>query len=325
MTGTTVEVDAVARLIQISGLSGWYNTAQKYQKSAVNPATRPLSAGACDCHAHVFEPDRFPYAAKRSYTPGRATVGELERMHSSLAIERVVLVQPSVYGTDNTCLVDALRAFGPRRARGIAVVNPAVVTSKELAALQEAGVRGIRLNLQVQGADLDAARAQIARARQLLAAMGWSLQLHASLDTVVALLDDLRRLEKPVVLDHYAGGLRPDPVAEELLRRLVVAMTNSPLYVKLSAPYRLWTGAPAASPAALAAVFAQAAPDRILWGSDWPHTGNSRRGLSIDAIEPFRDIDNAQVLQQLLAAIPDPQVREALLVRNPQTLYGFDA
>jgi 2-pyrone-4,6-dicarboxylate lactonase len=278
-----------------------------------------LFPGACDCHAHVFEPERFPYVQERAYTPGTATVEQLQALHRGLGIDRVVLVQPSVYGTDNACMLEALRVLGVQRARGIAVVDLGSISDAQLRNLHEGGVRGVRLNLHLDGRGLDEARRQVAAAARLRAMPGWSLQVHAMLDVVVSLLEDLRRLEMPVALDHHAGGLLPG--GEPLLDRLLAELRRGHLYVKLSAPYRLRAGEQAAR---FARAFHAAAPDRILWGSDWPHTGGSgKEGRNKDAIEPFRPIRNEQVLRDLLSWLPDEDARQRLLVRNPAALYGF--
>lgn len=286
--------------------------------------THPYSV-ACDCHAHVFAPTRFPYAAQRAYTPPDAEVAFLRELHRRLGISRVVLVQPSVYGTDNACMLEAIAALGPQHARGVAVVDVAAIGEQDLWDLHEAGIRGVRLNLHVRGGGLAKAREELAAAHRLRAMPDWSLQVHATLDLVAALLDDLREVGVPVVLDHYAGGLQPDPASEELLGRLLAELRRGHLYVKLSAPYRLWTGCASAHAARLAQLFCAAAPDRILWGSDWPHTGGSgQRGGDAGAIEPFRTIDSAQVLRDLLACLPNADARHRMLVRNPAALYGFD-
>lgn len=283
----------------------------------------PLPSNACDCHAHVFDPARFPYAPRRAYTPPPADVRQLAQLHRGLAVDRVVLVQPSVYGTDNACLLDALQVLGPARARGIAVLDLAAASAPQLQQLHQGGVRGVRLNLQVGGDGLARARQQVQDARRLRTLPGWSLQVHAGLDLVVALREDLRELAVPVVLDHFAGGLQPG--GDGLLGRLLAELQHGHLYVKLSAPYRLWAGAGPGQAARLAREFHAAAPDRILWGSDWPHTGGSgQRGGDPLAVEPFRTVDNGPVLRDLLACLPDDDARQRLLVRNPAALYGFD-
>jgi predicted TIM-barrel fold metal-dependent hydrolase len=292
----------------------------------MRPIFSPLPAHTCDCHVHVFEPARFPYAPQRAYTAPAAGVERLAALHRTLGIERTILVQPSVYGTDNACLLDALQALGPARARGIAVVDLPTVTDQALRNLHAGGVRGVRLNLHVSGEGLAGAKAQLRAARRLRALPGWSLQVHARIDVVAALLEDFRGLDVPVVLDHYAGGLLPDPSAEDFLGLVLAELRRGHLYVKLSAPYRLWTGVGTAQASRLAREFQSAAPDRVLWGSDWPHTGGSgRRAGNAADVEPFRTIDNAQVLADLLACLPDDDARRRLLVRNPASLYGFEA
>lgn len=281
-----------------------------------------MQPAACDCHVHLFDTKRFPYVAGRAYTPPPASLAALQAFHGALGIERAVLVQPSVYGTDNRCLLNGLREFGTGRARGIAVVDLATVTNAQLEALHDAGVRGLRLNLHVSGSSLVDARQQIARAQRLRFLPGWSLQAHADVDVLASLLDDFLNLEMPIVLDHYAGASALERNIETALATVLQAMRNAPVYVKLSAPYRLPASA---SVAALARRFHDAAPTRIVWGSDWPHTGGAGgQGRSPEAIEPFREVDNAAVLQSLLAALPDAAARHRLLVSNPAALYGFD-
>lgn len=285
-----------------------------------------LPETTCDCHVHVFDPARFPYAPRRAYTPPPASVRDLQQLHRDLSVDRTVLVQPSVYGTDNACMLDALQVLGLDRARGIAVVDLVAASDTELRRLHEGGVRGVRLNLHVSGDGLADAKRQVQAARRLQALPGWSLQVHASLDLHVALLEDYRALELPVVLDHFAGGLLPDPASDDLLGRLLAELRRGHLYVKLSAPERLWAGEGPGHAARLAREFHAAAPDRILWGSDWPHTGGSgQRGGDAQAIEPFRTVHDVQVLRDLLACLPDDDARHRLLVRNPATLYGFAA
>jgi predicted TIM-barrel fold metal-dependent hydrolase len=272
----------------------------------------------------VFEPLRHPYAEGRSYTPPSAVVESLLELHAALGIERMVLVQPSVYGTDNACLLAALEVLGTERARGISVLDWTTVSHAQLQALHAAGVRGARLNLQVTGDGVGAAREQVRHAQGIARMPGWSLQVHARLDLVSELLPDLRALELPVVLDHFAGGLQSGPASEAALAALLDELRLGHLYVKLSAPYRLWPGAGADHAARLARAFHAAAPDRILWGSDWPHTGGSgARSGAAGGIEPFRTVDSGQVLRDLLAGLPDDEARHRLLVRNPAALYGF--
>jgi len=285
-----------------------------------------LNTPTCDTHVHVFDPQHFPYLPQRAYTPPAASTHELLTLHAALGVERVVLVQPSVYGTDNTCLLNAIATIGLHRARGVAVVNLDTVTIGDLQQLHDGGVRSLRLNLHVGGEGVQAAARQVQQAGSLLRPLGWHLQVHASLATHTQLRHDFERIEIPVVLDHYAGGLSTETDRHQPLEQLLRTMAHAPLWVKLSAPYRLAADATTEHAHHLATAFTQAAPDRVLWGSDWPHTGGSgSRGGDAASPRPeaFRQVDNQQVLSDLLAWMPDDAQRHRLLVSNPARLYGF--
>lgn len=282
---------------------------------------QPYPPGACDCHVHVFEPEVFPLASKRAYTPARAGVDDLLAMHQALGISRVVLIQPSVYGNDNACLLNAVAQLGIDRARGVAVVDLKTISATELQQLHGGGVRGVRLNLHVSGAGLQEVKQQIELACRIADLPGWHLQVHASLDLHVSMLEDYSTLGVPVVLDHFAGGTMPDPESESLLIRLVNAMRVAPIYVKLSAAYRMWSGC---SAEALTKLFYSVAPQQVVWGSDWPHTGGAGgKGRSPEAIEPFRQIDNRTALEQVLRSLNSVDATQRILVDNPARLYGF--
>ena len=284
--------------------------------------TQKLPKHTCDTHVHVFEPAQFPYALKRAYTPGHAPVAKLLAMHQSLGVSRVVLVQPSVYGDDNTCLLDAIARIGPSQARGVAVVDLNTVSDDTLAQLHAGGVRGIRLNLHVSGeAGLSQVQQQVLAAKRLVQLPSWHLQVHASMVVQVALLDTYAQLGLPVVLDHFAGGATDNAEGHAMLEPLLHAMTTQPLYVKLSAAYRM----PASCHAhALARAFYQAAPTQVLWGSDWPHTGGAGgQGRNPEAVEPFRNINNQDALIHITQALGSDVAVHQVLVSNPAHLYGF--
>ena len=281
----------------------------------------PTLAQACDCHVHAFDPDRFPYAANRAYTPGKASVQALTALHKGMGISRVVVVQPSIYGTDNACLLDAIEQLGQNRARGIAVVDLAMVSDTELARLHGGGVRGIRLNLHVSGASLVTAQQHILAAQKIAHMPGWHVQVHANMAMHVAMLDHYQNLGIPVVLDHFAGGVVPGPQGQGHLHHLLKAMASQPLYVKLSAAYRLPLGCSAGE---LARRFHAAAPQQVLWGSDWPHTGGSGGGgRKPQEVEPFRAINNMAALQHIVWALDSTEATQQLLTDNPTRLYGF--
>lgn len=282
---------------------------------------QPYPSGSCDCHVHVFEPEVFPLESQRAYTPARAGVDDLLAMHQTLGMSRVVLVQPSVYGNDNACLLNAIAQLGMDRARGIAVVDLEAISEAELQQLHEGGVRGVRLNLHVSGSGLQEVKQQIELARRIADLPGWHLQVHASLDLHISMLEAYSTIGVPVVLDHFAGGTMPDPESESLLLRLVNAMRKAPIYVKLSAAYRMWSGC---SAEALTKLFYSVAPQQVVWGSDWPHTGGAGgKGRSPEAIEPFRQIDNRTALEQVLRSLNSLDATQRILVDNPARLYGF--
>lgn len=280
-----------------------------------------LPKQSCDCHAHVFDPQRFAYAPDRAYTPGQALVPDLQALHRLWGVARVVLVQPSVYGADNACLLDAIAQFAPGQARGIAVVDLRTVSDETLHGLHEGGVRGIRLNLHVGGGGIQAAKSQLAQARRLGDLPGWHVQVHASLDLNVALLDAFDALGMPVVLDHFAGGMPSDPACYGTFSSLLAGVSKLPLHVKLSAAYRLPAGAPVER---LVTQLYDAGPDKLVWASDWPHTGGSGgAGRNPHAVEPFRDIDNIAALQRILMALGSDTAIQHVFVDNPARLYGF--
>jgi len=269
----------------------------------------------CDCHVHVFDPGRYPWAPDRAYTPGAARLGELRRFHAALGVGRAVLVQPSPYGSDNRCLLDALRELGDR-ARGVAVLG-GHETAAELAHWHRLGVRGVRVNLVSGGGarDVAAARRAVTRTAERIAPLDWHLQLFAGLPVVSALAADLAVLPVPVVVDHYGLADGPDRPG---FRDLLGLLADERAYVKLSAPYRI----PAGSAAASAAEFVAANPHRVVWGSDWPHTGGrARNARERDTPEPFREVDDARELAAVRAWAGGHAT--TVLETNPAELYDF--
>lgn len=283
---------------------------------------------SCDCHVHVFNPVQFPYVQNRTYTPGPAVVDALIAFEQRLGIDRVVLVQPSSYGTDNGCLLDSLARLGPTRARGVAVVDSATIKAKEVDALHAAGVRAIRINLEVKG-EQDSARAGAAlrRALDFVAHTGWAVQVYADTSVVLALSDEIAAAKTPIILDHFGGLKSSHGLEGPGLATLVQLVKGSNVFIKLSAPYRVSKQAPDyADVAACASALIAAAPDRILWASDWPHTGSSSsRGGDLSLVEPFRVENDGRTLDLLADWSPDENIRHQILVDNPAHLFSFEA
>jgi predicted TIM-barrel fold metal-dependent hydrolase len=263
--------------------------------------------GVCDCHTHVFGPAaRYPFSPDRAYTPPSASLEQLVSLHDSLGIERVVIVQPSPYGTDNACTLDAVRRLG-RCARAVVVVDE----KSDLDAMHRIGARGIRVNLYTAGQnDPAVALRALRQAAALAQPLGWHVQVF----TTVSLLEklELDDLKVPLVVDHF--GLPKDQNIEALIRLVRRGTT----YVKLSAPHRF-----AAEAAPLARALAEANPDRVLWGTDWPHPGGAHGVRSSDAIQPFDAIDDRGALRRLGEWFPDSNQRRKILVDNPARLYDF--
>lgn len=268
---------------------------------------RKLPAGTCDTHMHVFgPPERFPLSPERGYTPAAVTLDDYEPVMQALGIDRAVLVQPSVYGTDNAALLEALARW-PQRLRGVAVVDPGVPGST-LQTLHDAGVRGIRINRRNPGGLSWADAEQLARR---IAPLGWHLQLQVELARGVELADLAARCPVPLVLDHF-GFLDPhwamnDPRFCAVLR----LMETGALWVKMSAPYRLsHRGHPYDDLRPFMAALLAHRPDRLLWATDWPHT------------ELWAHMPDDGELAQLLAPL-SPELRHHVLVENPARLYDF--
>jgi 2-pyrone-4,6-dicarboxylate lactonase len=277
----------------------------------------------CDCHAHVFDPKRFPYAHPRRFTPGVATAQQLQARMAALGIDRVVLVQPSVYGEDNTCLVDALKVFG-KKARGVAVVSTA--TPKEtFATLQKAGVVGARLNLVVEHLeDPQIALHKLTHIEQAIPA-DWHVQLHVSTEMLGHLAEHIRQSQRTYVLDHIGLPAVGQGVESPNWQTLLTLVQEKHLYVKLSAPY-LTSRVPAPHrdlKTFLASLLSTRA-NHILWGSNWPHTQGTSRSIDtpLETVEEFRKVDDAAWLT-FCSTVAASNIR-LLTSTNAEKLYGFD-
>ena len=269
--------------------------------------------GACDCHAHVFGPaSRHPYSPKRGYTPPDAPFEAYRRMHEVLGIERGVLTQPSVYGTDNRAMLDAV-ARDPGQLRAVAAVD-ADVTEDELRRLDEAGVRGIRINLVDPGGMPFASLGEFERFAGRLADLGWHVEFLVQVHEIPDLAERLRRLPTDAVVGHLGYMRTSEGLDHPAFRRFLEYVAEGRCWVKLSGAYRITTGSHAPYPdvAPFARALVAARPDRMLWGTDWPHP--------ICKVPMPNDAD---LLDLLLDWAPDEAIRRRILVDNPARLYGF--
>jgi predicted TIM-barrel fold metal-dependent hydrolase len=286
---------------------------------------QPLPPHAADCHMHVFGPfARYPLAAERAYNVPEASLEAHERMKRQVGLERTVLVQASGYGMDNRAMLAALAALGPR-GRGVAVValdRP----QAELESMHTAGVRGVRLNLlTLTGRHQGDPASLLHRYATLAAPLQWHVQLFASPAIVASLERDIERCAVPVVLDHMGLPEAAAGIGQAGFQAVLRLAKNARAWVKLSGADRITRASGELRDAiAFMRALAQAAPERLVWGSDWPnigfHSGQQVRGNEVLA---HRELDAAELLDLLAEAVPDRETRRAILARNPQALYGF--
>jgi predicted TIM-barrel fold metal-dependent hydrolase len=303
------------------------SAAAAFQKPANGPATPSflVPPGATDCHAHIFgDAKAFPMSPGRTYTPEAAPVSELLALHRRLGIERVVFIQPSVYGTDNACLLAAIREVGSH-ARGVAVIDDRTPDS-ELDQMERAGVRGLRINLETAGqSDPGQARARFLAAVARIGTRRLHIQMFTRPAVIAAIRDAVEASPVTVVFDHFGGAQAAGGVRQPGFDAVVALVQSGKAYVKLSAPYRGSTLAPAYTDMApLARALVAANPQRLLWGSDWPHPNTSPDAVNAETgTWPRLSVDDVAVLNQLAVWLPAAPQRRVVLVENPARLYGW--
>lgn len=287
---------------------------------------------ACDTHLHVFGPQqRYPLRPGLTSAPWGATWDAYRDIAAPLGLGRQVLVQPSLYGTDNRCLLDVLEAAGPDRVRGVVQVDDSGKgpADREFDRWQALGVRGLRVNcfpLSQARHDVltrtrpepgwaDAVRTRLARQAALARELGWHLDLLAPGWLVVELLPVLRELPVNFVLAHlgmFSAEEGPDQPGFRMLRELMTDGSGR-CWVKLTGPYRISRRDGFGDVAPLARALLAAAPDRVVWGTDYPH------------LSWTDEVRTTDMFALLCRVMPDPVERTRVLVRNPALLYGFDA
>ena len=277
-----------------------------------NPRKTSLVAppGAVDCHTHVFS-SAYRLAPVRGYTPPDSTLDDMLYMHSQLGIERVVFTQPSVYGTDNSAILDAMAKI-PERARAVVAVDMSV-TDAELADMDARGARGVRLNLDNKGG-MPIGLDEIAVLAARIAELGWHAEFLFAGEDLVELAPLLRNLPVPISIGHFGYMPAPEGVDYPPFRLLLDLVREGNTWVKLSAPNRLGLGdlPPWDGVVPLAHALIEADADHMLWASDWPHPNK------------FTEQPNdADLFEQLALWAPDEEMRRRILVTNPHRLYRF--
>jgi D-galactarolactone isomerase len=273
------------------------------------PPKLQAPAGAVDCHMHIYDP-RFPEPPNKRPSPQNATVAHYRLLQKRNGTTRVVVVQPRAYATDNRVTVDALAQLGSN-ARGVAVLHP-TVTDAELKAFDAAGIRGIRFSLG-EAATSVVRVDMIEPLAKRIAPMGWHVQLHAPGDLIAEQADLLRRLPTTLVIDHLGRFPPGVGLAHPASKVILGLLEKGRTWVKLAGAYFNSTGGPPDYPGAekIAQAWVKAAPERVVWGSDWPHPSETTKP------------DDAQLFDLLSVWVPDEATRHKVLVTNPEKLYGF--
>ncbi|MDO8776832.1 MAG: amidohydrolase family protein [Burkholderiaceae bacterium] len=283
------------------------------------PAGKPrhrLPAGATDCHCHVYEdPTRYPLTADRSYTPVQATRDDYLATCAMLGIDRTVQVSASVYGADNSLTLDVIAQFGQHRARGVAGLAPDT-TEAQVRRLHEGGMRGVRVSSHVRGyGGLDAIDALAPK----IGPLGWHVQLHfAHADEIAAHEDRLMRLQVPIVFDHMGGVRDSEGVGNAGFQAMLrILRQRDDCWSKISSWHRRSdSGAPQyAGMQPLVQAMVDARPDRLVFGTNWPNPA---------LFPPASMTDDAALVDSFCDWVPHEATRRAILVTNPERLYGFE-
>ena len=285
---------------------------------AVGPAaasdtriTFTVPDGAADCHHHIYDP-RFPYNATAILKPPYATVSQYKALQKKLGTSRNIMVQPSTYGTDNRCVLDVLAQLG-ENCRAVCVVN-SKVTGGELKKLNAAGVRGVRVQF---GLGNPVGANEVMPLARRIADLGWHIQCNMPADQLVQMEPLLLSLPVPVIIDHLGRAVDDKGPQYVTVRKL---LDSGHGWVKLSGAYLYGGGVPPyyAGASLAAKGYLKAAPERCVWGSDWPHPDATKM------LNPVAMPDDIILLNLLALWAPDEKLRHRVLVSNPEKFYGFD-
>jgi predicted TIM-barrel fold metal-dependent hydrolase len=278
--------------------------------SGTEPPKLKAPANACDCHHHIYG-SQYKVDPRSTLRPGDATVEDYRQFQKRIGTSRNVVVQPSTYGTENAPTLDAVAAFGPT-ARAVVVVDTSV-SDADLKRMHEQGARGLRFNLAQAGATTPE---MIEPLSKRINDLGWHIQINAPAKTIQEIMPILENVPTPIVFDHLAHIPQPDGVKHPLFGQVLALIDKGKTWVKLSGAYAdTKVGPPTyADATTVAQVYAKRAPERCVWGSDWPHPG---------VRDPEPKPDDAVLFDLLLAWAPDENVRHRILVENPAVLYDF--
>jgi predicted TIM-barrel fold metal-dependent hydrolase len=275
---------------------------------------------SCDTHFHVFgPPEVFPFLSTHEYTPPAAPLEHYQKMLAVIGIERAVVVQPSVHGLDNSATLDAIKQ-SKGKFRGVGRIDDKM-TKEELKRLHDGGIRGVRFNL------LDRPRGNVKldvldHCVDNIADLGWSVDLHIDMKNLLAQEKRIRNMPVPVIIDHIARVKPAEGLNQPGFQLLLELMKLKHVWTKVSGADKIcetvvhsYFGLPFVEVTPYAQAVIAAAPDRVIWGTDWPHSNN---------FAPGHTPNDGDLVDLLAVFAPDDTIRKKILVDNPALLYSFD-
>jgi predicted TIM-barrel fold metal-dependent hydrolase len=285
--------------------------AQKVPNSSgTEPAKLRAPAGACDCHHHIYDAVRFPPTQPGGEIVPNARVEEFRMLQKRIGTSRNVVVTPRAYVTDNRVTLDAIARLGAN-ARGVAVIHPNIKDA-ELKMLTDGGIRGIRFSI-TDPRNSSTSFEMIEPLSKRVNALGWHVQINMTADQIVAAEDLWNRLPSPIVFDHLGHVPQPAGVDHPVFNTIRRLVDKGRTWVKLSVTYDNTKDGPPgyADITRVAQAYVKAAPERMVWGSNWPHPNEANKP------------DDAALFDLMARWAPDEKTRNRILVENPATLYGF--
>jgi predicted TIM-barrel fold metal-dependent hydrolase len=308
-----------------AGVTTFFRSNLNLLAEAPQPATAlnfQPPAGCTDTHRHIFgDLAKYPYAATSGYRHEPAWVDDMRKLDRTMHIDRRVLIQPSGYGTDNSALLDGLKAFGVKQCRAVVAIDDKTPDTS-LDEWHKAGVRGVRASLGQTPQD---AKVRLAALASRLKGRPWHINTAISkIDALDGLQDVFATAAVPIVIDHYAGATAAGGPSQPGFDVLLKLLKSGNVYVKMSRLHNVSKEAPGyADVEPLAKAILAASHDRLLWGTDWPHAGIRPEGYSRTDISPYFKYDDGLIFNEFAAWVGSPTVLKTILVDNPARLYGF--
>jgi predicted TIM-barrel fold metal-dependent hydrolase len=283
---------------------------QVSNSSGTEPAKLRAPAGACDCHHHIYDAVRFPPTQPGGEIVPDARVEEFRILQKRIGTSRNVVVTPRAYVTDNRVTLDAITRLGAN-ARGVAVIHP-TITDAELKMLADGGIRGIRFSI-TDPRNSSTSFEMIEPLSKRVNALGWHVQINMTADQIVAAEDVWNRLPSAIVFDHMGHVPEPAGLSHPVFNTIRRLVDKGRTWVKLSVTYDNTKDGPPgyADITKVAQAYVKAAPERMVWGSNWPHPNEVNKP------------DDAALFDLMARWAPDEKTRNRILVENPATLYGF--